>query len=208
MRANSILFVIGLVMIAVGVVLIVFPPVTVSLEPESYVIANHEVLNVTENSSVYFHPVVLPNMGEAEGFMVEGIAAEVGEYKFNFYVFNKTNYDLFKAGDSFTAYFETYTDFAQFSFSLMKKEEASDLYFTVEDPRVVSITVNISATLEWNEKTTIAMTVAGLSLGGFIGIIGFVPIIIAGIASLVKPKTRPSSTITQETIHKDGARAR
>jgi hypothetical protein len=131
---------------------------------------------------------------ESKDFVLKGNATEVSGYRFNFYIMNLDNYMAWSSGRAYASYFEqkNVTE-TSFTIQLTKDQATSTIYFIVENPlRDVNETVKISATLEWQEKATIAATLGGWMLGGIIAIIGIIIIIVAGIATLVfkpKPKT-------------------
>jgi hypothetical protein len=130
---------------------------------------------------------------ESKDFVLRGNATEVSGYRFNFYIMNLDNYMEWTLGKAYTAYFEqkNVTE-TSFTIQLTKGQATSAIYFVVENPlRDVNETVKISATLEWQEKATIAATLGGWILGGIIAVIGLIIIIVAGIATLIfKPKPK------------------
>lgn len=143
---------------------------------------------------------------QAKNFVLNGSATEVSNNKFNFYIFDTDNYFDWIGGESYTSYYEVKNvTTTSFSIPLTEDEARSIFYFVAENPLLdTSETVKVSATLEWNEKATIAATIGGIVLGGIIAFLGFIVIIAAGVAALVfKPKppapkpTLPTRMCTQ-----------
>ena len=133
---------------------------------------------------------------EVKDFVLGGTATEVGGNRFNFYIFDSTNYFNWIGGEPYVSYYEVKNVTTKsFSIPLTEDEAESFIYFVAENPLVdTNETVKVSATLEWNEKATIGATVLGILLGGAIAFIGLTIMIIAGIAALVfKPKP-PATT--------------
>jgi len=154
-------------------------------------------VSYTEKASIYdcseyfMSWEIILTIEEAKDFMLKGSATEVENNKFNFYIFDTTNYFNWVGDELYTSYHEVKNvTTTSFSMSLTKDEATSIFYFVAETPLLdVNETVKLSATLEWNEKATIAATIGGIVLGGIVAFLGFIAMIIAGIAALVfKPK--------------------
>jgi len=140
---------------------------------------------------------------ESKDFVLKGNASEANNKKFNFYIFDSDNYWNWYGGTSYTAYLERKNvTSTSFSLSLTKEQATSTIYFVAENPLLdTNEIVKFSATLEWNEKATIAATVGGIVLGGIIAFLGFIVMIIAGIAALVsKPPAPPPTTPSKPPI--------
>ncbi len=128
---------------------------------------------------------------QSKDFALIGSANETANRKFNFYIFNSENYFKWLGEEAYTAYHEEKeVTTSSFDVPLTKDEATSLFYFVAENPLLNNNeTVQFSATLEWNEKATIATTIGGWILGGAVAFVGFITIIIAGVAALVfKPK--------------------
>ena len=125
---------------------------------------------------------------EVKDFRLKGNAREANGKKFNFYIMaGYSNYSDWFADRSYTAIFEQKNvDSVNFDLLLTEGQAKSVLYFAVENPlKDVNENITINAILEWQGKATVSATIGGLVLGGFIAFIGFIIIIIAGIASLI-----------------------
>jgi len=149
-----------------------------------------EKASIYDCSEYYAHYWTLI-IEESKDFVLEGNALEVANKKFNFYILDSTNYWNWYEGKSYNAYFERKNvTSTSFSVSLSKEQATSTIYFVAENPlKDTDETVKFSATLKWNEKATIAATIGGWILGGIIAFLGFIVIIIAGVAALVfKPR--------------------
>lgn len=178
-------------------------PSTFYFVAEEYVVGVKPVVHVTatiswvEKASIYdcsdyfMSWELFITFEEAKDFILKGSATEVSNHKFNFYIFDSDNYFDWIGGESYTSYYEV-KNVATTSFSIpLKEDEATSIfYFVAENPLLdTSETVKVSATLEWNEKATISATIGGIILGGIVAFIGFIIIIIGGVAALVfKPK--------------------
>ncbi|MEM3829196.1 MAG: hypothetical protein QXP36_08295 [Conexivisphaerales archaeon] len=142
--------------------------------------------------SKYFTSSPILIIEESKDFVLKGNVTEVGNHIFNFYIMDSDNYLNWFGGKAYVAYFEKKNvTSTSFSIPLTKDQATSAIYFVAENPLVdINETVKVSATLEWQEKATIAATIGGWILGGIIAILGFIVIIIAGVLALIlKPKT-------------------
>ena len=131
-------------------------------------------------------------MRNQRNFVLKGNATEVGNHIFNFYIMDSNNYWNWLGGKAYVAYFEKKNvTSTSFSIPLTKDQATSLIYFVAENSLVgINETVKVSATLEWQEKATIAATIGGWILGGIITILGFIVIMIVGVLALIlKPKT-------------------
>lgn len=97
---------------------------------------------------------------EAKDFVISGTAAEQSSPQlwFNFYVLDSVNFDLWKAGASYTAYYEAEGKTSiNFNFFIATKDAVPDtFYFVVEEyaPGVKPV-VRVTATISWVEKASI-----------------------------------------------------
>jgi len=117
----------------------------------------------------------------AKDFVVKGHAWEENGNKFNFYVMNGANFVNWRENKSYLAYFESENvATVNFSFPLTKEQVFhSGPRFIVENLASTDIHVYISATMEWNEKTTIG----NIMLGGAVALIGFIVAISGRVVS-------------------------
>lgn len=189
-------------------------PNTLYFVTEEYVVGVKPVVRLTstiswvERASIYdcseyfMNWEIVLTLEEAKDFILKGTVTEDGNNKFNFYIFDTTNYFNWIGGESYTSYYEV-KNVATTSFSVpLTRDEASSMfYFVAENPLLdISETIKVSATIEWNEKATITATVGGIVLGGIIAFLGFILIIIAGVAALVfKPKAPAPTPPTPPT---------
>lgn len=128
---------------------------------------------------------------DVKDFRLIGNATEANGKKFNFYIMDYSNLLDWLADKSYTALFEQKNvDSVNFDFSLTEDQAKSALYFVAENPlKDVDESIVINAVLKWQEKATISTTLGGWIVGSTIAFIGFIIMIIAGIASIVfKPK--------------------
>jgi len=155
-----------------------------------------EKTSIYDRSEYFMSWEILLTIEEAKDFVIKGSATEVDNKKFNFYIFDTTNYFNWIDNRTYSAYYEKKNvTTTSFSIPLTKDEATSIFYFVVENPLIdTSETVKLSATTEWNEKATIAATVGGLVLGGIIAFLGITMIIIAGVMALVFKPKGPLST--------------
>jgi len=170
---------------------------------EQYSLGEFPVVRVTatiswvEKTSIYDSSEYYANywtliIEESKDFVLEGNASEIAGKKFNFCILDSANYGNWIGGTAYSSYFEKKnTTSTSFSIPLTKEQATSTIYFVAENSLLdTNETVKFSATLEWNEKATIAATVGGIILGGIIAFLGIIVIIIAGVAALIfKPKT-------------------
>ena len=204
MRIPKIIFIIGLVILVIGILIAIALPASVTWEPKTKALCTDEIIEVSEYEKYdYYRPyfAFIVSFGETKDFEVEGSIEEVSDYKFNFYIFDETDYDLWKADRPHKSYFEAENVTSiTFSFLLTNKEVVNDLYFVVENPEPYESdrVARLTATVNWKEKAIITRIVGGLILGGIIAFIGLVLIIVGGIATLVfKPKPPELKPVTR-----------
>jgi hypothetical protein len=174
--------------------------------PEKPVVRVTATINWIEKAAIYDHSEYLTSwevvltIEEAKDFILEGSAIEVKGNKFNFYIFDSTNYFNWISGKPYTSYYEVKNvTTTSFSIPLTKDEATSIFYFVVENPLSdINETVELSATIKWTEKATIATTVLGIILGGVVILFGLIIMVISGIATLVfRPKAPVPAPATQ-----------
>jgi len=188
-------------------------PDTFYFVAEEYVVGVKPVVRVNatidwvEKTSIYDSSEYYANywtliFEESKDFVFKGNASEVAGKRFNFYVLDSDNRGNWIGGEAYASYFERKNiTSTSFSIPLNKEEATSTIYFVAENPLVdTEETIKVSATLEWNEKATIAATIGGWILGGIIAFLGIIVIIIAGVAALVfKPKAPAPTPPTPPT---------
>lgn len=136
MRKTKIGVIIGVILIFLGIVLIFTVPASVTWKPKSDSLID-EVLTVptwnTYDHALAFTPYTFE---EAKDFVITGTAIEQSSPQlwFNFYVFDSVNFDLWKAGTTYTSFYEAEgKPSVNFTFSIATKEALPDfLYFVVE----------------------------------------------------------------------------
>jgi hypothetical protein len=132
---------------------------------------------------------------DAKDIEVEGnITAEEG-YRFHFAALNITYWRYWDEGSSYRAYVEAHniTSFS-FVFNMTEKPLYNGLFFGVENQNDCDIQTRLSATISWKEKEIIEPAIATIglfALGKFIGVVGFMLIVAAGVMKLRKLDERP-----------------
>jgi len=178
LKLTAVLFIIGILMLISGVVLAIAAPAGVTWQPKSEVLASEKPLTVsagwnsksqilinklmtvdmfgTYNSWLASAPIIVE---EAMNIVALGTATEQSspQRTFNFYVFNSVNFDLWKAGLVYTAYYKTVGKTSvDFSFSLATKDSVPSMfYFVVEEyASGVKPAVWVTAIIRWTEKAS------------------------------------------------------
>jgi len=148
----------------------------------------------------YAGPLILE---DAKDFLVEGTIEEMRGRVFNFYVFDPSNHEFWKARMPYTAYVEI-KGMTHYSFEFRpSKDDYGGLRFVVENPNPAPIfpeppelVFKLSATIGWQEKslTQRLVPLAGADvlgmLGVFVALIGIVLVVAGGIVHLAR-KVRP-----------------
>jgi hypothetical protein len=174
----KIAFISGLTLLIIGVIIVIKAPATVSWEQKSRTLVNGETLTVSakwkSNSWRLIEEVLrvethlkyderwaaTPSFfGEEKDFVITGSAVEQSSPPrlFNIYVFDEANFDLWKAGLAYKAYYEDKEKTSvSFSFSIPLKEDLpSAFYFVVEEHSPgVEPTVLVDSTISWTEKSS------------------------------------------------------
>jgi len=175
----KILFILGVILLVVGIVIGLAAPATATWKPKSRTLADEETLTVsagwTSKSDELIEEVLtVPTWStydyglgfkpwiyrEAKDFVIDGTAVEQSSPQlwFNFYIFDSVNFDLWKAGKAYTTYFyaEGKTT-VSFTFSIASEDDVPDtFYFVVEEYTIaVKPTVRVNATISWVEKASI-----------------------------------------------------
>ncbi|MBO3754340.1 MAG: hypothetical protein FGF53_05630 [Candidatus Brockarchaeota archaeon] len=175
---QKIVFIAGLILLAVGFFTAIMAPADVGWEPRSRILVEGETLSVSagwKTGSEKLAEEVLrvetplkyeacwgatpPFFGEERGFVIIVNAVEQSspQKPFNFYVFDRVNFDLWKAGLSYKAYFEEKGKTSvSINFSIALKENLPDaIYFVVEEHEPgVEPTVLVNSTISWIERSS------------------------------------------------------
>ncbi|MBO3841516.1 MAG: hypothetical protein FGF48_03770 [Candidatus Brockarchaeota archaeon] len=175
---QKIAFIAGLILFAVGIFSAIIAPADVGWEPRSRILVEGETLSVSagwKTGSEKLVEKVLrvetplkyeacwgatpPFSGEERGFVITVNAVEQSspQKPFNFYVFDRVNFNLWKAGLSYNAYFEEKGKTSvSINFSIALKENLPDaLYFVVEEHEPeVEPTVLVDSTISWIERSS------------------------------------------------------
>jgi hypothetical protein len=158
------------------------------------VVSLSTVISWIEKSSIDYCSEYLTGLEstyeETKDFVLKGTATEEGNNKFNLRIFNATNYYSWENGESYPSCYEAKNvTTTSFSVPLTEEEATSEIYFVAENPLMdVNENVKVSATLEWKEKATVG------GIGVSVSIIGFIVMVVAGIAALVIKPSTPTKT--------------
>jgi len=124
----------------------------------------------------------------SKDILVSGTVRELKGGRFDFYAFNKKNYELWVAKASYKAFVEV-KDVSSYSlsFSPTRDDVANALYLVAVNRNPVlgsSISVEYSMKISWSERsygTALGGLVLGMILGGF----GFVLVVVSAAMRLV-----------------------
>jgi len=224
MKLSTVFLVAGLIFLVVGVVFFVAAPIfLVTVQPaevweaRSNDIYKELVYRVPgwQNDywiQPYFPPLIIE---DAKDFAVSGKIAELTGHIFNFYVFNASNYEYWKAGLPYKAYIEG-KGTTQYSFEFKSsRDDYLSLRFVVENPNPAPIypepsdlVFKVSATMRWQEKSLKERLAplayaAGLSmLGVLLTLIGIGLAAAGGIIHLLrKTPSAPVEPVTALPVH-------
>jgi len=174
--ALKIAFIAGLTLLIIGVIIMITAPPAVIWEQKSRTLINGETLTVSarwkSNSRSLIEKVLAVKAplkydegwgatplflrGEKD-FLITGTAIEQSSppRPFNLYVFDEANFNLWKAGLAYRAYYEDRGK-TSVSFSMPLKEDLpSAFYFVVEEHSPgLEPTVIIGSTISWIEKSS------------------------------------------------------
>jgi len=143
---------------------------------------------------------------QAKDFRLRGNATEVNGNRFNFYIMDYPNYWDWLADKNYTTIFELENvDSLNFDVSLTEDQVGSvfSVCFVVENPlKDTNEEVSINAVLEWQEKTTVSAIPGGWILGGIIACVGFITMVIAGMASFFKPERKKHTLMRFSRVHR------
>lgn len=137
--------------------------------------------------------------------VIKGDAREAHGYKFNFYIFDTKNYDLWKTGrpyealyegkgeDSYSYQFTIKPEQTKETFLLVAERVTPDVQLNVDVLSYISwlqptsISVEYDVSISWEEKTY-THVLGGLVLGGGLAGLGVLVMIVAAIAKYVFKK--------------------
>ena len=98
-------------------------------------------------------------MGYSAELTVRGTAKEIHNYRFNLYVFDSKNYNLYNTNRTYVAFYEAKNrDTYSFSFTIPREKSAESLYFVVErvEPNL-RLDIDLSASGSWLAPTTLSV---------------------------------------------------
>ncbi|RLG44823.1 MAG: hypothetical protein DRN81_03545 [Thermoproteota archaeon] len=198
MKKSLIGVIVGFLILLCGIGLIIALPPSAPWVARIDNIAEGEVLETYDWLSYdYYCPYFFFQFhgGETKNWTVNGTAVEVNGRNFNFYVFNRTNFELWKGGaTNVQAYVRrANVTSVNFEFSIGSGEGVSDLYFVVENPSTWSEhrLVTVSATVQWQEKQTLGFALLGFFVGGILTLVGLATALACGIYALATREKKP-----------------
>jgi len=207
MRKSLVGVLIGFLIFLAGIGLVIALPTSAPWETKTDQIAEGEVLETGWLLDYdYYCPYFFLHIygGETKDWTVSGTAVEAEGRSFNFYVFDKTNFDLWKGGATNTEAYVVRTSVTSvsFQFKIDDGSDVDDLYFVVHYPTTWLLPeerlVTVSATVQWQEKQTLGFVILGLFIGGILGLVGFVTVLVCGIYALATKETKaPLKEITR-----------
>lgn len=203
MRVSKAVFVIGLILLVLGVVIALAPMSTETWDHKEQPFVE-EVLTVSAGFSLFpFQKIVLiPE--SSKNIAVSGTVRELNGKNFDFYIFNKRNYELWVANASYQGYGQA-KDTSSYSvaFSPTRDDAINVLYFVVVNKNPFlgpSVSVEFSIKISWDERSY-STVLGGLVVGGFLGGLGFLLIIVSAVMAFVfgrsKQKPIQSSPVSQ-----------
>jgi len=187
MRASKIVFVIGLILLILGVFIFLVPMSTETWDHKEEPLVE-EVLTVPGGLSLLASPKIGFIPEGSRNIEVNGIAKELNAKTFDLYVFNKRNYELWIANASYQAYVQA-RDISSYTlaFSPTRDDVVNLLYFVVVNRNPIlgpNVSVEFSVKMSWDERSYAAV-LGGFVLGGFLGGLGFLLIIVSAIMVFV-----------------------
>jgi len=192
MRASKAIFLVGLVLLLVGVSVALIPLSTETwLQKEQPYI--DQVLTVTAGSYSFPAPQVYYLPEGSKEIAVSGTVRELRGQKFDLHIFNKRNYELWVANASTQAYAEAKDVSSYFlAFSPTRDDVSNGLYFVVVNRNPIlgpDVSVEFSVKISWTERSYAAIF-GGFVLGIFLGGIGFLLIIASAVMRFVFGRDR------------------
>jgi hypothetical protein len=210
-KLHIVLFIIGLTMIISGLAVVIEGPnIWVKWHPQSGVLAENATMvvrgcalpdgNCLIQRDTYpgedYYDLVYMGRGSADA-RVEGNITETGGHRFYFVAIDGPHWPDWERGGHTTGAYVDARNVTECSFTFNLTREQYIWYgvrFGVENWNANEIQTNLSVVMYWNEKEVIEPTMAGVglfTLGKFIGVFGFILIIVAAVMKLRKLDERP-----------------
>jgi hypothetical protein len=146
-RLSKILAIIGLVAIVLGVAISLIPTTVEVWTPRKATLVK-KVVTVYPRQSDYILALAPFIPKESRSLMINGTVKELKGYTFDFYIFNEFNYELWKAGASYEAYFQRKeVSSCSFSFSLRREDTTEGLRFVA-----VNKYAKVAAQKQWFDQ--------------------------------------------------------
>lgn len=201
LKVPALISVLGAIILVAGFCLAITAPLKGTWEEKGQAV--HKTIYVGQwEKFIHFRTrIVIPPFYLTKDFVIRGSAheqkldiegVEIGIEKFNFYAFNKTNFDSWKANLPCESFFEAReVNETSFSFSPAWKEGANSFYFVVEYPSGPrnSREVKIHAAFEWKESRYEA-SIVGATVLSVVGTL----IVVGGVAATLKKQLSSRKT--------------
>jgi len=203
MKASKILFVMGLLVLVVGIVIAIIPTAVETWQKKEQPLVESVITVIGGGSLFPIQNLVFMAEGSKD-ISVSGTVRELKGGRFDFYAFNKKNYELWVAKASYKAFVEA-KDVSSYSlsFSPTREDVASALYLVVVNRNPVlgpSISVEYSIKISWSERSY-ATVLGGLVLGMLLGGLGFLLIVVSAVMRFVfKPQKEESNRLIHSSI--------
>jgi hypothetical protein len=187
MKASKILFVIGLLVLVVGIVIAIIPTAVETWQKKEQPLVE-SVITVLGGGHLFPLQNLVFMAEGSKDILVSGTVRELKGVRFDFYAFNKKNYELWVAKASYKSYVEV-KDVSSYSvsFSPTREDVASALYLVVVNKNPVlgpTISVEYSIKISWSERSY-AQVLGGLVLGMILGGFGFMLIVVSAVMKFV-----------------------
>lgn len=128
--------------------------------PPIYELMNWELIDKdlkVWKSKTYNYAIKVVNL---RNVVISGNATEISSPQklFNFFMFDELNFDLWKANETYTAYYEARDKASvSFNFSIIQESDIGDLHFVVEESVLdVKPEVRVVATVSWIHKNSVS----------------------------------------------------
>jgi hypothetical protein len=196
MKASKALFVIGFILLLASIAIAVIGATGETWEhkEQPYV---EEILTVPGGWHLSPFPKIIILPEGSRDILVAGTVKELKGEKFDLYVLNKRNYELWVANASYKPYVDV-KDVSSYSLSLSTTREdvVNVLNFVVvnKNPFLGSnISVEFSIRISWTERSY-AAAAGGFVLGTLLGGLGLVLVIVAAAMRFVFGRDRGKTT--------------
>jgi len=124
---------------------------------ESLINTTIKLFPYSDQTFWFSSPVLM--IGYKSELNVKGTAREIHGYRFDIYVLDRRNYDLWSTSRSYFAYYEARgTTSYDFSFAVAREKSGESLYFIVKrlEPNI-ELDVDVTATGSWLAPTTLSV---------------------------------------------------